>query len=96
MADAKVAAAKKKALPALGHVRLESFEEGTAVQIMHVGPYSEEGPVLAALHSEYVPAHGLAFNGKHHEIYLADPRRTTPAKLKTVLRQPVKAVSQHP
>jgi hypothetical protein len=41
-----------------------------------------------------MPAHGLTFNGKHHEIYLGDPRRTAPAKLKTVLRQPVKAISQ--
>lgn len=80
----------KKAPPAIDKLRLERLAEGRSVQIMHIGPYSEEGPVLARLHHEYMPEHGLAFNGNHHEIYLGDPRRTAPEKLKTVLRQPVR------
>ncbi|MGB7317119.1 MAG: GyrI-like domain-containing protein [Planktotalea sp.] len=71
-------------------LRFESFAEGLSVQILHIGPYSDEGPTLARLHNEYMPEHGLTWNGKHHEIYLSDPRRAAPEKLKTVLRQPVK------
>lgn len=86
-----IAAAKaKKPEVRDDQLRLESLTEGLCVQIMHIGPYSEEGPTLAKLHGEYMPEHGLTFNGKHHEIYLGDPRKTAPAKLKTVLRQPVK------
>ena len=92
MVDEAVEAAKaKKDLPALALLRHEMFDEGRAVQIMHIGPYSEEGPVLARLHDEFMPANGLTFNGHHHEIYLGDPRKTAPEKLKTVLRQPVRA-----
>jgi hypothetical protein len=60
------------------------------VQVLHVGSYDDEAPVLAALHREYLPEHGLTFNGRHHEIYLSDPRRTAPEKLRTILRQPVR------
>jgi hypothetical protein len=81
------AAGKSRA--ALDHVRFAPYAEGTSVQILHTGSYDSEGPVLARLHDEYLPAHGLAFNGRHHEIYLSDARRTDPAKLRTVLRQPV-------
>ena len=84
--------ARKKDLPALARLRLEAYHEGRAVQIMHIGPYSAEGPTLHRLHHEYMPAHGLDFAGKHHEIYIGDPTRTAPEKLKTVLRQPVKKV----
>ncbi|BCH23677.1 GyrI-like domain-containing protein [Mesorhizobium sp. L-8-3] len=84
------AAAKKKALPALGRLRVEQLEGGKSVQIMHVGPYDAEGPVLKRLHEEFLPANGLAERGRHHEIYLGDPRKTAPDKLKTVLRQPVR------
>lgn len=70
-------------------VRLETYAEGRSVQILHVGPYDDEGPVLARLHAEYLPAHGLTWGGRHHEIYLSDARRTAPAKLRTILRQPV-------
>jgi hypothetical protein len=59
------------------------------VQILHIGSYDDEGPILARLHDEYLPQNGLTEAGKHHEIYLSDPRRTAPDKLKTVLRQPV-------
>ena len=72
-------------------LRFERFEEGLSVQIMHLGPYSEEGPTIARLHQEYLPQHGLRENGHHHEIYLGDPRRTAPAKLRTIIRQPVRA-----
>ncbi|MFC0678524.1 GyrI-like domain-containing protein [Lysobacter korlensis] len=81
-------AAKKR--PGVANVRLETFTEGLSVQILHIGSYDDEGPTLARLHDEYLPAHGYAETGRHHEIYLSDPRRVAAAKLKTVLRQPVK------
>lgn len=86
-------AGAKKALPSIGLIRHETLREGTSIQIFHVGSYDDEGPVLKRLHEEFMPANKLAFNGKHHEIYLSDARRTEPAKLKTVLRQPVKPQS---
>ena len=70
-------------------LRLERFAEGMSVQIMHVGPNSEEVATLVRLHDEFLPAHDLVPNGHHHEIYLTDPNRVAPEKLKTVLRQPV-------
>ncbi len=73
-------------------LRLETYDEGLSVQIMHIGPYSAEAPTIARLHDEFLPANGLTETGNHHEIYLSDPRRTAPEKLKTVLRQPVKRV----
>lgn len=72
-------------------LRLEPYDEGLSLQTLHVGSYDEEGPVLARLHGEVMPNRGMTFNGPHHEIYLSDPRRTDEAKLKTILRQPVKA-----
>jgi len=78
-------------LPALTKLRLATYHEGDAVQIMHIGPYSEEGPTIKTLHQDYLPAHGLVENGHHHEIYLSDPRKTAPEKLKTILRQPVRS-----
>ncbi|SNR66312.1 hypothetical protein SAMN06265360_113142 [Haloechinothrix alba] len=81
---------KKKDNPALADVRLHTRIEGTCVQILHIGSYDDEAPVLDRLHNQYMPEHGLTFNGDHHEIYLSDPRKTAPAKLRTVLRQPVK------
>lgn len=71
-------------------LRLESLHEGLCAQIMHVGPNSGEVPTLARLHSKFLPAHDLAPNGNHHEIYLDDPKRVAPGKLRTVLRQPVR------
>lgn len=81
--------AGKKPLPALGLLRFERFTEGRSVQILHLGPYDGEGPTLARLHGEFLPAHGLLPRGRHHEIYLSDPRRTEPNRLRTILRQPV-------
>lgn len=86
---ARRAVERKGAGPALDNLRLELFDEGLSVQILHVGPYDEEGPVLAAMHDEFLPAHSLRMTGKHHEVYLGDPRRAAPDKLKTILRQPV-------
>ena len=91
--DEALAAVKRKQLPALGLVRFERYDEGRSVQVLHVGSYDDEGPTLARLHDEYLPANGLAPTGRHHEIYLSDPRKTEPAKLKTILRQPVIAAT---
>ena len=79
--------------PALDRLRLETLVEGTCVQVLHVGPFDAEGPVLSRLHQEFIPAHGLRMTGKHHEIYLSDPRRVAPEKLRTILRQPVESAS---
>jgi len=83
---------RKKDLPALSKLRFEHFHEDVSAQIMHIRPYAAEKPTIEKLHA-FIHAHGYEFNGKHHEIYLGDPRRSAPEKLKTVLRQPVKRVS---
>jgi hypothetical protein len=87
-AKAKLAAKKPAALFA-GQARLDVLHEGTAVQILHIGSYSAEGPTIARLH-DFMEENGYTFNGRHHEIYLGDPRRGQPEKLKTIIRQPVK------
>ena len=79
----------KKGLDILDQMRFESFDEGKAVQILHVGPYSEEGPNIQKMH-DFVAQEGWSLTGKHHEIYLGDPRRAAPEKLRTILRHPVK------
>lgn len=84
--EAKMQAAKKKDLPALPRMRFEAFHEGQAAQIMHIGPYSEEGPTIGKIHN-FIREQGGKLRGKHHEIYLGDPRRTAPEKLKMVIRQ---------
>lgn len=86
-AMAKVAA--KRSLPALERLRLERFAEGRAAQVLHIGPYSAEGPTNAGLHA-FIAEQGYQRAGKHHEIYLGDPRRSAPERLKTILRQPVR------
>ena len=83
-------ATAKKGLPALSKLRFESYNEGQSLQLLHIGSYDDEAPKLAYLHDEYMPGHKLTFNGHHHEIYLGDPRKAAPEKLKTILRQPVK------
>ena len=82
------AQARKGDLPKLDDLRLERYEEGLSVQIMHVGPYEAEGPTVERMHA-FAREQGCAPLSKHHEIYLGDPRRTAPEKLKTVVRQPV-------
>ena len=79
----------KKNPPALSKVRFEPFAEGPAAQILHVGPYSEEGPTIEKLHA-FIRDSGHEPAGKHHEIYLSDPSRVAPQKLKIVRRQPVR------
>ena len=80
---------KKKNPVALDRVRLETMAEGTAAQILYVGPFADEGPTIQRIH-DFIHAAGKELCGKHHEIYLSDPRRTAPEKLKTVIRQPMK------
>lgn len=82
-------ARKKKQLPALPKLRFEGFYEGLAIQIMHLGPYSAEGPTIERLHN-FINENGYELTGKHHEIYLTDPQRSAPDKMKTVIRQPVR------
>lgn len=72
-------------------VRLESLAEGRCVQTLHRGSFDDEAEILEQLHSEFIPGNGLTMVGKHHEIYFSDFRRVEPAKLRTVLRQPVAA-----
>jgi len=79
---------KKKDLPALQKVRFESFKEGPSAQIMYVGPFADEGPTIQKIHA-HIKAGGHQLSGKHHEIYLNDPSKTAPEKLKTVIRQPM-------
>jgi hypothetical protein len=80
---------EKKDPPAISKLRFEAFNEGLCVQIMHIGPYSAEGPTIKKLHT-VAREHNYEVHGKHHEIYLSDPRRAKPEKLKTVIRQAVR------
>jgi hypothetical protein len=87
-ADALTQLRKKKPSPAIDRLRLERFHEGPSVQVMHIGPYSEE-PATVARMDAFASENGYAMHGKHHEIYLGNPLRADPAKLKTILRHPV-------
>ncbi|MCK5038152.1 MAG: GyrI-like domain-containing protein [Thermoplasmata archaeon] len=78
---------KKKDLPALPKLRFEKYEEGPSAQIMHIGPFSEEGPTIKKIH-DHIKENVCKPRGKHHEIYLSDFRRAAPEKLKTIIRQP--------
>ena len=89
---ARAEVASKKRLAALSSLRLEAYHEGVCVQIMHRGSYDDEAPTLHRLHHDYLPANGMEPAGKHHEIYLSDPRKVPTNKLKTVLRQPIRKV----
>ncbi|MFX1369385.1 MAG: GyrI-like domain-containing protein [Promethearchaeota archaeon] len=73
----------------LSKLRFEVYHEGLSVQIMHIGPWAEEAPTIERMH-KFAEDQGYSLRGKHHEIYLSDPRRTAPEKLKTVVRQPIK------
>lgn len=92
IADALVASAieevrRRKKLPALDRMRFEPFAEGRCAQILHVGPFAEEGPTVAKVH-QFIALRGGRLSGKHHEIYLTDIRRAAPAKWRTIVRQP--------
>ena len=78
---------KKKDPVALPKIRFESYSEGTSAQIMHIGPFSEEGPTVKKVH-DFIEENKGKFTDKHHEIYLSDTRRADPAKWKTIIRQP--------
>jgi len=78
---------QKKGLSALPGVRFECFREGRAAQVMHVGPFADEGPTIERI-DRFIGQRGGEMRGKHHEIYLSDFRRTAPERLKTIIRHP--------
>ena len=80
---------KKKNLPFLSKIRLENLHEGLSAQILYVGHYDAEHTTIEKIHA-FIKEKGYKFSGKHHEIYLSDPRKTAPEKLKTIIRQPIK------
>lgn len=89
MVDDAIAAVKaKKNLPGLAGMRFAPYKEGKAGQILHIGPFSEEGPTIQRLH-QFIEEQGGQLRGKHHEIYLSDIRKAAPEKWKTIIRQPV-------
>jgi hypothetical protein len=81
---------EKGKAPQADQVRLERLSEGLCVQMLHVGPYDQEGRTVAQMEA-FAREQGLTFHGHHHEIYLSDPRRVPPERLKTILRHPVRA-----
>jgi hypothetical protein len=81
---------EKQDNPALDEVRLERFAEGPSIQIMHIGPYADEPRSLVKMKA-FADENDLSYRGKHHEIYIGDPRRAKPENLRTVLRQPVES-----
>jgi len=85
--EARSKATAKKGLAPLGEVRFEQFTEGRCAQVMHTGPFAAEAPVIEGVHA-FIRDLGGELAGKHHEIYLSDPRRTAQEKLRTVIRQP--------
>jgi hypothetical protein len=85
---ARAAAAEKKQFQSISRVRLERHADGLSAQILHVGPYSAEGPTVEKLHA-FIAGRGCALSGKHHEIYLGDFRRSAPQRLRTIIRQPM-------
>ena len=82
----------KKDNPALSRARFKSFHEGLCMQIMHIGPYADEPETIAKMNA-FAKENGYRLHGKHHEIYLGDPRRCKPERLKTILRHPVKKIA---
>jgi hypothetical protein len=88
----KQEAARKKVLPALSKLRLEAYAEGLAAQVLYFGAYADEGPTIARLHA-WIAEQGYGLTGLHHEIYLGDPRKAAPEKLKTIIRQPVRKLA---
>ncbi|MFW9831735.1 MAG: GyrI-like domain-containing protein [Candidatus Thorarchaeota archaeon] len=82
---------EKKNPVALSKMRFETYHEGMSVQVLHIGPFSEEGPVIETMH-QYAADQGYVLRGKHHEIYLSDPRKTAPEKFRTVIRQPLRKI----
>ena len=90
--EAVTAAASRGKDAAVSHVRLETMTEGRCVQVLHKGPYADEAATIAAMDA-FAKENKLVCNGYHHEIYLTDPNRAAPEKMRTILRQPMKAES---
>lgn len=89
MVDVAIAEVRAKKNPAaLSKVRFEKLAEGSAAQIMHIGPFSEESPNILRVH-QFIESSGHKRVGKHHEIYMSDIRKTAPSKWKTIIRQPM-------
>jgi hypothetical protein len=88
VAQAAETVKKKANFPRFPEVRFEMFDEGKAAQIMHIGPYAAVAPTIERLH-RFIEEQGYNLRGRHHEIYLGDPKRSAPEKLKTIMRQPV-------
>jgi len=88
VATARAQARAKKPVPGLERLRYQRWAEGRCAQLLHVGPYASEEPSIARLH-QAIAAAGYRPRGRHHEIYLGDPRRSAPEKLRTILRHPV-------
>jgi hypothetical protein len=88
--DVIAATADAKDLPAGDHIRVAELDEGRAAQVLHRGPYVDEGPTIQRLH-QFIAEQGLVLRGRHHEIYLSDPRRVAPTRMRTIIRQPVGA-----
>ena len=82
---------REKRGPKVDEVKLETFYEGLSAQVLHVGPYSEEGPKIKLLH-DFIREQGYRERGDHHEIYMGDPRRSKPENLKTILRHPMEKI----
>ena len=82
--EAALARSREKLGEPPASLRLEPLDEGRCLQTLHIGSYDDEGPTLARLHNEIMPAQGMTFAGPQHEIYLSDPRKTPPEKLKTI------------
>jgi len=80
---------RKKDPDFLEDAYFQVYKEGLAAQVMHLGPYSQEGPTISRLHA-FFTSQGYVFNGRHHEIYLSDPRRSAPEKMRTIIRQPIR------
>lgn len=85
---AKEEVRSKNGLAEVDDVILETFDEGLSAQVMHVGPYSEERPTIERLHA-FISENGYRMRGRHHEIYLSDPRRAAPERWRTIIRQPI-------
>jgi hypothetical protein len=88
VARALTLAQNKKGAPPLYAITFGRHTDGQSAQVLHVGPYAEEAATIARLH-RFIREKGYHFGGQHHEIYLSDPRRTPPEKIKTILRQPI-------
>ncbi len=94
VAQARTAARAKKGLAALDGVAFDHFNEGPSAQVLHLGPFADETPTVARLNA-FIAEQGYVQSGKHHEIYLSDPQKSAPEKMKTIIRLPIGQVESH-